>query len=498
MLVTKAKRAEWFTWIDTPLYWTQAHATTPGLMFLSVRGQLSVRFHLSHMPLMPDEVQAYCFDLWQRELPPHRDLSQLRSYQANDVMQLRAHLGVLLTYVMRLGKTAVATHLHDPADGIFVAVGPLSSREAWKIWTERTFGAPCFSLTGRTPLDYYGDYASYFAHFDVLGAHTGFLGSRPIGTLVLDEVHLLQARGTKRLSAVSVLAPRAHRVLGLTGTPMWNKPKSLWTLLHLVSPGAWGTQYEFKNYFCDPQPTAYGMRYEGASNVEELRARLDYIMVRRTWEEVAPELPPSTRVLEPVPLTGPQYTAIEAAAMKLTLVHGSSLPRYRTTLRLLLARAKIPAVLVDATRALAEGHKVVIWTWHNEIADEVQEALAEMGRVYRLRAEDSQTVRECNIDDFRADPTPTPMVASMIVGGAGLDLACADYAIFAELDYTPANLLQAEMRTFHISRPHTVVFFYTDDPIETALIAALDVKNGFAAALNMDADRIFENIVSSL
>ena len=82
----------------------------------------------------------------------------------------------------------------------------------------------------------------------------------------------------------------------------------------------------------------------------------------------------------------------------------------------------------------------------------------------------------------------------MGVGGVGLDLSCADYAIFVELDWTPPTVYQAEMRTFHLSRPHCLVFLYADCSVEAALVEALDVKNGFAAALGLGSDDVFRRV----
>jgi SNF2 family DNA or RNA helicase len=87
------------------------------------------------------------------------------------------------------------------------------------------------------------------------------------------------------------------------------------------------------------------------------------------------------------------------------------------------------------------------------------------------------------------------MVASMGVGGVGRDLSCSDYAIFVELDWTPANVQQAEMRTFHKDRPHVVVVLYTDDPVESRLIEALDIKNGFAGALGLGSNEIMRKVL---
>jgi SNF2 family DNA or RNA helicase len=380
-----------------------------------------------------------------------------------------------------------------------VIAAPLAAREAWRDWVGRTFDLPLYCLQGRLPVDETTDgrYPAYFCHYDILAAHSAFFQRQKVGTLVLDEVHMLQSKASQRMQAVSAVAPFAQRILQLTGTPVWNKPRSLYPFLHIMSPGAWGTAFVFKKRYCDAQPGAHGWTYDGISNAEELRARLDTVMVRRTWADVMPDLPPTTRVLEPVGLTGAQLIALEADAMRATLAmrDGGSEGAYLARMRRKIAALKIAPSVEAARQAAADGHKVVLWAWHNEIADKLEQVLSDLGDVYRLRSADNPNLRDFNVAEFRAHDGPAFMVASMGVGGVGLDLSCSDYAIFVELDWTPANNQQAEMRTFHMDRPHVVVVFYTDDPVESRLIEALDVKNGFAAALGLGSDEIMRKVL---
>jgi hypothetical protein len=882
MIVTPAKRLDWCTWRDPDRAWCQTYADLPGLRPFEAAGRMVIDFHISHLPCMPVEVVAAV----ERLRPPQLlygqiDTSALRSYQIADLDFLGPLRGALLCYEMRLGKTALACHLHDPGDGILVILAPLAAREAWRDWVERTFNVGLICLSGRKDIVEQPGYPAYFCHFDIAAAHAGFLQQQRIGTLVLDEIHMLQSAKAQRVSAASTLAPFAGKILGLTGTPMWNKPVSMYTLLHLLMPGAWGTPFQFKKryclpptapilmadfterplaevhvgdkvvgwaradkpsrngygavrgqrrlceatvldtfcreaplvrvildnkqelictadhrwltgysgekrcgiagefsvpragvvggsgtwaasrivhivdgiqppidsafyrdgyligafrgdgwctrlrkehrnafrhitkhtiahhrvglkvkdvefvdriaqylqqaglqftrfsnahgYFgvelntlqgfkffarqlsklrgprsldlrakrgalgrpwrgsrrthlkrtqewwrgflagiydaegcgeiisqyakvnpvtyklicqglevlgleytkgpfgvrirggreamqrfwqltspallrkvracafnkggrfkgavryvthvyplpglhkvytlrtttgnyvaygygsknCDAQPGAHGWTYDGISNADELQARLERVMVRRTWASVMPELPPTTRVIETVGLTATQLAGIEAAAMRVSLAHGTTtVAGYNATLRRKLGEVKIKPAVEIAKRAAADGHKVVLWCWHNEVADKVA-TLAEASGVacWRLQSADSANRRDEAVAAFRACNYPAFLVANMGVGGVGLDLSCSDYAIFVELDWTPAVVQQAEMRTFHKDRPHCLVFLQSDCGIEAALIEALDVKNGFAAAVGLGADDVARRVL---
>jgi SWI/SNF-related matrix-associated actin-dependent regulator of chromatin subfamily A-like protein 1 len=493
---------DWYTWVNPDLDWCRAYADLPGVRFEAEQGKMVVRYHISHVPCLIDGAQVdhnlVEQSRQQQALLPFEDSGLLRSYQQADLQFLKLRKGALLAYEMRVGKTPTACHLHNPNDGILMVCGPLAARESWRDWIDKVIGYPPWCLTGKTNLEAPPDCPAYFCHYDVLDAHTKFLATRRIGTLVLDECHMLQSRGTQRLTAVNVLAFRARKILQLTGTPCWNKPKSLWTLLHLATPGAWGSEFAFRRRYCDAQPGAHGWSYVGQSNADELKARLETIMVRRTWAEVAPELPATTRVIEPVEISGAEYAKLESASMKLTLARGTSnASGYLATLRKRLTAVKIRPACQIAERAALDGHKVVLWVWHNEIGERLTAALSTAWPAFRLQSSDSGLKRESVIDAFRQVGGPAFLVASMGVGGVGLDLSCSDYAIFVELDWTPAVVQQAEMRTFHMSRPHVVVYLHADDPIETKLIAALDVKNGFANALGLGSGDIERAVLST-
>jgi superfamily II DNA or RNA helicase len=176
--------------------------------------------------------------------------------------------------------------------------------------------------------------------------------------------------------------------------------------------------------------------------------------------------------------------------MKVSLARGTNtVAGYLATLRRKLGEVKVKPAIEDAIRAAADGHKVVLWCWHNDVARKVLDSIPSGEAAWRLQASDPAHLREEWVRRFRSHDGPCFLVANIGVGGTALDLSCSDYAIFVELDWTPANMQQAAMRTFHKDRPHTLVYLYADCPVEASVVEALDVKNGFAAAIGLsDSD----------
>ena len=76
----------------------------------------------------------------------------------------------------------------------------------------------------------------------------------------------------------------------------------LWPLLHgLQAPGTsrgyLASFYAFRERYCDPQRTRFGMDYSGVSNTAELATFLERskLFLRRTKQEVLHDLPPKRR-----------------------------------------------------------------------------------------------------------------------------------------------------------------------------------------------------------
>ena len=74
--------------------------------------------------------------------------------------------------------------------------------------------------------------------------------------------------------------------LAITGTPMENNLMELWSLLSIAAPGLFPNPERFKDYYARP--------LEKGGNAEllaQLRRRIRPLIMRRTKEQVAADLP---------------------------------------------------------------------------------------------------------------------------------------------------------------------------------------------------------------
>lgn len=111
---------------------------------------------------------------------------------------------------------------------------------------------------------------------------------------IVDEAHYLKNSQTKRVKSVLPFLQKLKHVILLTGTPVFARPKEVFTLLSIIRPDIFNSFKHFGDRYCDPKPSKYGSGedYSGSSNDKELHFILKKtIMIRRLKSEVLTQLP---------------------------------------------------------------------------------------------------------------------------------------------------------------------------------------------------------------
>jgi superfamily II DNA or RNA helicase len=510
-------------WFSVPQEVIRPIAQSPGIKVLSAKGAPIFSIHRSMLPLIDTDEAVRILDSIQGngDWPARDALTQplgftLKRTQHQAVDYIRARRGTLLGDEPRVGKTLAAAYSHEPALGKLVVVAPLMVREVWLSWLRRIWpGEEIGIMTGRTFDPKEASKPIVFGHYDIL--YHWQSGDR-IGTLILDEAHALTNPRSRRTLAAMMLASRAARVVAATGTPIWNMPAGLWSVLGLVAPGAFGSYHDFCMRYGAPVPTAYGNQYTGLSNGAELSARLTEIMIRRRWKDVAADIPPITRNTIVVNLTPAQRRKLDMEAERLRdsvkTNTAASLARYRAA----LSTIKVATTAEKAAEFMALGEPVVVWTWHRDTADKIVERLIADGyQAIGMTGDDSIPRREKLIEQWKGLPNAT-LVTTMSVAQVGIDLSHSHLTIFAEIDYTPPMIAQAEMRTFAPTRPMNATYIVADHYVDRKIVTALarkldaaspvDLGTGEGAIASIDAafrgetevadmDRFLQDILSS-
>lgn len=114
------------------------------------------------------------------------------------------------------------------------------------------------------------------------------------------------------------------------------------------------------------------------------------------------------------------------------------------------ALAKVPAVTEHIKAALEAGSKAVVFAHHHDVLDAYVEAYGK--QAVKLDGTMSQVDRQSSIDRFQRDASVKLFVGSIQAAGTGITLTESSHVIFAELDWVPGNMSQAEDRCHRIGQ----------------------------------------------
>ena len=128
--------------------------------------------------------------------------------------------------------------------------------------------------------------------FALLQRDIAQLGKIDFHLIILDEAQHIKNPGAKVSKAACELKG-AHR-LCLSGTPIENHLGELWSLMRFLIPGFLGSLENFRERFQNPIE-----KEEDDDRRDDLKSRLAPLILRRTKDEVASELPPKTILVHP-------------------------------------------------------------------------------------------------------------------------------------------------------------------------------------------------------
>jgi SWI/SNF-related matrix-associated actin-dependent regulator 1 of chromatin subfamily A len=310
---------------------------------------------------------------------------------------------------------------------------------------------------------------------------------------ILDEGHYAKNGNTKRGDAVMRLASSphlAHRLV-LSGTPMLNRPRELYQLLHFCQPGEWGSEHQFFHQFCGARLMKMGHRkfwnYDGISNAGELSARLVPVMIRRMKAEVMKELPPKRSITVPIEADVEGLTLPPADLEKLkkavALQDAGMAFAAMSTMRRLCGLAKVGACIEWAKDALETGtQKVVLFAHHADVQRRLNDGLGEYSPVW-ISGGMSPDQKGAAVDAFQKDPARRVIVCSLGAAREAITLTAANVLAFVERDYVPGAEDQASDRIHRIGQesPCTIVRLMSDHPVDMAIQEVIDRKRAVSA-----------------
>jgi SNF2 family DNA or RNA helicase len=316
-------------------------------------------------------------------------------------------------------------------------------------------------------------------------------GALPWGAVIFDEAQFVKNRTAATYRSARRL--RARVKFAVTGTPMENNLMDLWSMLSIATPGLFPSPDTFTDTYRTP------IEAGGAPDVlARLRRRVRPVLMRRTKEEVATELPPKQEQVLSIPLSAGHrrlYDRHLAAVRKQVLGLVGDLDHNRIAVLASLTRlrqlslspalveagqppvsAKIDALVEMLGDMIAEGHRALVFSQFTSFLALVKARL-DAEHISYVYLDGRTRNREQRINSFKNGTDPVFLI-SLKAGGFGLNLTEADYVFVLDPWWNPAVENQAIDRAHRIGQESTVMVYrlVSEDTIEEKVVALQERK----------------------
>ena len=291
--------------------------------------------------------------------------------------------------------------------------------------------------------------------YDILASDNVFdqLMARTYPIIVCDEAHALRSIDSNRSRNILGMNGKGLITRGLykwllSGTAAPDRIINLYPVLKVLAPQTIRPYTSLEGYgnrwcagFWDKRTKQ--MNYKGASNVADLKARLKPFLLRRTIDEVYPELPPYVQEDIFIDLGNVGFD-----------VHNTP----TATLRRMIGQAKVPKVVAYIAERLQLCDRLIVFAYHREVILGLFEGLRSRGiGVHFLRGDTPKHDRRRYKDDFMAGRIDVLIIqtGAGATGTDGLQKNCNEI-VEAEPDWSPGLTSQARARLRRIKQTKVV------------------------------------------
>lgn len=403
---------------------------------------------------------------------------KLLPFQREGVRRIIAQKHTLLADEMGLGKTIQAIRAINHIKGLnkILIVCPASVKTHWleklDIWLTKFYNI--YTVFGRQTLtpEILKKSEILIINYDLVAGYAEMLRKVRWDLKIVDECHYLGGRDAQRTTAT--LAIWSERNIFLSGTPA-ERPVELRPLIRHLDPARWPKdEWEYYRRYCDPKriidaKTGRGKwDLRGATRLGEIRNKLySTLMIRRTKEDVLSELPAKVRKIRYCPDPG-GYLEKERAGIDLPYEEaveqmctwGVDFGEHIATTKRELGLAKIPRIIQTLEELLHRYDKVVCYVYHTEVFDTLMHKFFR----YCVGVNGKMPIRhrEYAKEAFKNEKIKHLYIGQIGAMGTGTDglQEVANVGLFAELDWSFKNMIQAEDRIHRFGQKNTAEYVY--------------------------------------
>ena len=402
------------------------------------------------------------------------------------------------------GKTVIGSSedkLHDiqnlPKD-YFIITNIESLR--YKVWT-----GEYKTVKGRKVKEY---------DYPITDALVKAISQGEISMIAFDEAH--KCKNSESDQGSQLLRLETECKIAMTGTPLMNNPLDLYTIFNWLGYEK-HSLYSFKKHYCNFGGYG-GYEVVGYKNMDEIREKLDSIMLRRKKEEVL-DLPEKTYIDEYVDMTPKQKQIYDEVTAEITMnidqIKMASNPltelirmRQATGYTGILSSkiqesAKLDRMEEIVEEAIINGKQIVIFSNWTQMTTPIFQRLLNKGiSVGCITGQTKDADRQIISDDFQNGRYQV-LLGTTSAMGTGLTLTAGTVEIFMDEPWNKANKVQAEDRCHRIGQTNnlTIYTLLCKGTIDERIHELVENKGAMAdaivdGALKMDRGMVLDYLLS--
>lgn len=457
-------------------------------------GPLTLRQYLDLRALNSSLVKVVATYVEREDTPPaSRDLpkgliAELYPYQETGFQWLSRisdeGLGCILADQMGLGKTlqVIALFLREAElrDASSLVIAPATLLENWR--RELARFAPSLSVLlhqGRKRTGFPKNIQKYnvvIVSYDTAMRDMSVLEMVAWNIVVLDEAQAIKTPDAQRTVILKNL-PRRMAV-AVSGTPVENRLRDLWSLMDFAVPGLLGPLRQFEAYYLDDEEHAM-----------ELEPLVSPLILRRLVADVAKDLPERIDIPQAIQLSDESAKRYDEIRHEIIAEYGRMASLVALTkLRMFCTHpflinqetgdplphsSKYARLLEILDEVFVGGEKVLIFTSYTKMADILAQDLhARYGVPFTIiDGRTPVTDRQPLIDQFGTTMTSAGLVLNPRAAGTGLNITAANHVVHFNLEWNPALEDQATARAYRRgqTRPVTVHRLFHPGTVEEVI-----------------------------
>lgn len=327
-------------------------------------------------------------------------------------------------------------------------------------------------------------------------------------SVVVDECHYIKTPTSKRSKTVyqMLLLENIKQKILLTGTPITRDVDDLYMPMSVFYNGTnnwYKSIFHFRRDLMKCKHSYFGDVYSGFKSEYSknlLIGMLKRISLRRTKKQVLNELPSISRqriyidIDAKIAKDSLKYLDYATYVINKDTENATKYEDYASqmkedathiaTIRKALGIAKVKGTLeyIDLYLETSKVNKLVVFAVHQDVISLLVNALKEKYKdkylIHEITGATPKGKRDKVIESFQTDDKPQIIVANVIAGGVGITLTKAHVVMFAEIDWTPSNIMQAEARVHRITQDTNVqsIFLIADNSLDARIIEMIEHK----------------------